>query len=238
MSNSLWAALPLAFALGLKHALEVDHVVAVSALVTRGGSSWKRALTGALWALGHTATLFFAGLLLVVGGWHIPESWTPWCEGAVAALLIFLGARALWDWLSGRGHLCVHEHDGHRHAHFHRFEEHACEDDAHNAHKREGFGEPFWVGAIHGLGGSGAMLLLIVSTVQQPSHALAYIAAFGVGLVISMFVMTAVVSRLLGMASKNGEQKIARGAAALAGAASLGLGIFLGASLGAEVLKF
>ena len=91
-STTLAATLLIGFELGLWHALDVDYVTAVSTLVSREQQWGRSARTGAVWGLGHTATLLLMGLLVIILGVRVPESWSVWLQGAGAAMLIFLGA--------------------------------------------------------------------------------------------------------------------------------------------------
>ena len=106
----MWTTLGISFILGLKHALDTDHVVAVSTLVTRENSFWRSSIVGAVWGLGHTLTLLIMVLIVIVIvlGWKIPNHVVQWLEMGVALMLIFLGARALWEWRRGDAHLCAY----------------------------------------------------------------------------------------------------------------------------------
>lgn len=139
----LGATLLLGLALGLKHSLEADHLLAVGTLVTRAetqgakGSVRRAARLGALWGLGHTFTLLLVGGAVVLSrsllSREVPLWVEEWAERVVALMLIALGARALWaawQWKRGGGHVCVHTHEAPEgeieHAHFHRYGEHEC----------------------------------------------------------------------------------------------------------------
>lgn len=227
--STLLATLGIGFTLGLRHALDTDHLVAVSTLVARERSFWRSTRIGAVWGLGHTATLFVMGLLILALGLRLPERAGVWIETAVAAMLIFLGARTLWLWKRGEGHFCAHGHEGHAHAHFHEHGRHPCADE--NAPKpAEGAGkQSFWVGVVHGLSGSAELMLLVLSTIRHPVWALVYIAVFGLGMMVAMFALTAILARLLGFTARfqNGWTRVDLGLRALTGVASLGFGAFL-----------
>src|SRR5688572_16210874 len=121
------SALPLllfGFVLGLKHATEADHLVAVTTVVSEHRSVWRAAAVGGLWGLGHTAALFAAGGLLVILRVTIPEGVRVVLELAVALMIVLLGTRILYLVLRRRRDFHVHEHahDGgrrHTHLHFH-----------------------------------------------------------------------------------------------------------------------
>ena len=232
---SLWTTLGIGLALGLKHALDVDHVVAVSTLVARERSLWRSTLVGAIWGAGHTATLLAMGLLIIVLGLKISDGVAQTLQAGVALMLIFLGARTLWAWKSGRGHICAHAHseESGAHVHFHRYGEHACAQDASSGR------QSFLVGAVHGLSGSAELMLLVLATIRQPLWALVYIGVFGLGMIAAMFAMTTLFSGFLSLSGR------ARGASwaaidrtlrGLCGAASLGFGLYLAASMARELI--
>lgn len=251
---SLWTTLGVGFVLGLKHALDTDHVVAVSTLVAREGGFWRSSIVGALWGLGHTLTLLIMGLVVIVLGWKIPDSTAQWLEMGVALMLMILGARALWEWRRGDAHLCVHSHDegesAHDHAHFHRHGEHACAHDKELTSSTQTSGngdnskpvarrnrkmQSFLVGTVHGLSGSAALMLLVLSTIRHPLWGLTYIAVFGSGMMISMFAMSAVFSFALSLTarwSKSGWGALDRTLRVATGAASLSFGLYLTYQIG------
>src|SRR5919199_1932932 len=116
----LISVLGLGFVLGLKHALEPDHVVAVSTIVSEHRSLRKSSLVGTFWGLGHTASLLAAAVAVIVLKLRVPALLAPWLEFAVALMLVLLGARALGRALRGwRLHAHMHTHDGRRHVHLH-----------------------------------------------------------------------------------------------------------------------
>lgn len=228
---SLSATLLVGFALGLRHALDTDHVVAVSTLVAREKSVWKSSRIGAAWGLGHTATLFLMGAAILALGLRIPPSVAPLLETAVAFMLIFLGVRTLWQWKRGEGHFCTHEHgQGYSHTHFHTQGEHECEVKTIPLKSAGTVKQPFLVGAVHGLSGSAELMLLVLATIRHPLWALVYIAVFGLGMMVAMFFMTTLFSLALGFAARfkgAGWSRIDSGMRALTGAASLGFGAYL-----------
>src|SRR3954468_7490190 len=121
MQNSILLTLGLGFALGLKHATEADHLAAVSTIVSEMRSVLGAARVGALWGLGHTTSLFFAGLLVILLGIAIPKTVANALEFCVAMMIVTLGTRLLFliSRKSRRIHVHAHSHDGQRHLHFH-----------------------------------------------------------------------------------------------------------------------
>jgi len=207
MNYSLFA-LGLGFFLGLKHATEADHLVAVTTIVSEQRSVSRSAMVGALWGVGHTAALLAAGVVVILLEVTIPERVAAALEFVVALMIIFLGSRVLFLALRKRRrvHVHAHTHGGrtHTHLHFHeQTDEHAATSAtaAHApAHERHGGlvgWRPLAVGVVHGLAGSAALTLLVLTEVlRNGSRALglAYLLIFGVGSVGGMMLMSALIS--------------------------------------------
>lgn len=208
MYDSLSMALGLGFLLGLKHATEADHLVAVTTIVSEQRSVWRSMMIGALWGIGHTAALFVAGLLIIILHVSIPERVAVILELGVALMITILGARILYLLLRDRGsvHVHTHTHDGrtHSHLHFHDREDAHRVGDAHKkaaqrAHHSGLDGlRPVFVGVVHGLAGSAALTLLVLTEIMSGggSRALgmAYLLIFGAGSIGGMLVMSALIS--------------------------------------------
>ena len=205
MNDSLFLALGLGFLLGLKHATEADHLVAVTTIVSEHRSVWRSAKVGALWGTGHTASLFIAGVLVILLQVTIPERVASLLEFAVALMIIFLGTRILYLVLRNRHHVHVHAHthDGHAHTHLHFHDE----ADAHaatrpHAHDEAPHGRlwgwrPFIIGMVHGLAGSAALSLLVLTEVVRGGSrllGLAYLVIFGIGSIGGMLLMSMLIS--------------------------------------------
>jgi ABC-type nickel/cobalt efflux system permease component RcnA len=178
------------FLLGLKHAMEADHLAAVSTIVSERRSLWSGALVGAMWGLGHTASLVAAGVLALVLHYRIGEGVERWLEFAVGVMLVLIGANVLRKLLTGgRVHLHIHQHGGHEHAHVHMHDPH--KPDIH--HGRRFRPRPLLVGMVHGLAGSAALMLMMIPTIESPSLGLLYVLVFGVGSIGGMMLMSFVV---------------------------------------------
>lgn len=197
-SLSLLAVLVVGLAFGLKHAIEVDHVVAVSTIVSEHRSLLRSAVVGALWGLGHTASLIAVGVVVLVLRVAIPEWVASWLEFGVALMIIGLGAGALVRALRTRRdfHLHRHQHDGvsHVHVHFHDHQtEHGTPVVAHS-HAVSIVGiKPFLVGAMHGLAGSAALMLLVLAQTRSLIAGLVYLGVFGLGSILGMIIMSGLV---------------------------------------------
>jgi ABC-type nickel/cobalt efflux system permease component RcnA len=125
MEISLLSVLAVGFILGIKHAIEPDHVIAVSTITSHSKKLWRASLAGVFWGIGHTATLFIVGLILILMKGEIPEIWDMSLEFAVGIMLIYLGITSLFSSRKKKIHVHEHEHehDGHVHKHFHSHEQ-------------------------------------------------------------------------------------------------------------------
>jgi ABC-type nickel/cobalt efflux system permease component RcnA len=222
----LISALALGFVLGLKHALEPDHMVAVSTIVSEHRSVKKSSLVGTFWGLGHTASLLIAGVVIILLKLKISATVSLWMEFAVALMLVLLGARTLARSLRGwKLHAHRHEHDGRRHTHFHLHrpgDEHAHQ---HRHLVRLG-ARPFLVGMVHGMAGSAALTLLVLATIPSAVAGVIYIAVFGLGSVGGMLAMSTLMS-LPFVLSRKRFGAINEGLQLVAGLASFAFGLFL-----------
>ncbi len=183
---SLLNLLGLGFLLGLEHALDADHVVAVSTIVSESRSLRRSSLIGALWGMGHTTTLLIAGGILLALRLTIPTRLAQGFELLVGVVLIVLGVRVLILARREGLHLHLHRHGPedppHVHLHGHR------EGEGH-----EHLHVPFLVGLVHGLAGSAALMLLILTTVDSLAVGIVYILIFGLGSILGMFLLSTLI---------------------------------------------
>jgi high-affinity nickel permease len=194
------AALGLGFTLGLRHALDADHIAAVSTLVSESRSLWRSSLVGTSWGLGHTTALVGAGTLVIGLKLTIPPGVTHSMETVVAVMLVLLGARAVHIALRGsKIHRHAHSHDGSMHVHFHAHRPGHDSDHEHGHEHKHGYvlavgARPFLVGLVHGLAGSAGLMILVLSTITSAFGGLAYIIVFGLGSTAGMVLMGNLVS--------------------------------------------
>jgi len=192
----MFGILGLGFLLGMQHALEADHIAAVSSIAARRSEVGDIVKHGLTWGLGHTLTLFaFAGAAIVLGH-AIPENLSRPLETAVGVMLVGLGAHVLWRLWHDRVHFHRHRHDdGTEHIHAHS---HAGETMPHaRAPHRHGHGfrwRTLLVGLMHGMAGSAALLVLTVSQASSAMLGLGYVALFGVGSMIGMGLLSTVIA--------------------------------------------
>jgi hypothetical protein len=188
----------LGLVMGMQHALEADHVAAVSSIVARGRSVRRIARHGAVWGIGHTVTLTAVVGLGAAGGFAIDGSSAIWLEGTVGAMLVLLGGHVVWRLLRDRVHFHLHRHDGgivHLHAHSHAGEparKHGF--DHRHDHPRRLPLRTLLVGMVHGLAGSAALVMLTASTIRDPATGILYVLLFGLGSVAGMAALSALIA--------------------------------------------
>ncbi len=191
--------------LGMEHALDADHVVAVSTIVSESRSLRRSLVIGVVWGIGHTATLLLVGLILIL-----------------------LGIQILWKYKKKRIHAHVHRHSDELHIHFHAHEATEThthdEPDAH-AHEHQGphVRKPLFVGMVHGLAGSAALLVLVLSTIRSPLTGVLYILTFGLGSIVGMLTVSALIG-LPFLLTRGRFERLHGGARVLAGLLSIGIG--------------
>ena len=216
--------LALGLLIGLRHALEPDHVAAVASLATRGGTLRDHARTGALWGVGHALSLLALGGTCVVLGLVVPDPMSRLLEGAVGVMLVALGV-AVFVRMRRQGiHLHVHEHaDGRVHAHPHAHDGARGHEHAHGRRPERRSLKTLAVGALHGMAGSAALVLLVGSSARSPLVGLLYIAAFGLGATCGMTALAATIALPLGR-SQRGRASLYRSFCGLAGVTSIAVG--------------
>ena len=209
----VWSA-GLGSLLGMRHALEPDHLAAVSTLLTGERSSAKAAWLGACWGLGHTLTLLTAGATLVVLRAEMPAFASEAFEFCVVLMLVGFGVRAIYQGACRRSPRPTHSHV-----------EPATLEPVHIGRWTLAR-RPLLVGAMHGLAGSGALTALVVATLPSTVTRLSYLAMFGAGSTLGM----AALSGLVGwpIARVGAHRAAARSVSVAVGCVSTGLGLFWG----------
>jgi high-affinity nickel permease len=242
----------LGFFLGMRHATDPDHVIAVSTIVSREHRITGAMLIGTLWGIGHSLTIFLVGGAIIAFDVVIPPRLGLSMELSVAFMLILLGVlnlTGILKWISETSHSShgvLHSHPHHHsdivHTHLHRHDV-----EAHSHDEREtpvrwidgavlrlgvfGALRPLVVGVVHGLAGSAAIALLVLTAIPSPLWAAVYLLVFGIGTTVGMILITAanavpftvtarrftLVNRYLGVAS---------------GLVSVGFGLFLAYQIG------
>jgi high-affinity nickel permease len=213
--------LMIGFALGLQHAIEADHLAAVSTIVSEKKSLVSASLVGGLWGVGHTISLFVVGALVIFLKLQISKTTEAKLESIVGVMLIVLGINALRKLFKAETvHVHKHEHGKREHVHIHTHNKGKAE-----SHHRFSF-RSVLIGMVHGLAGSAALMLFIVPTIGSPLLALSYILVFGIGSIGGMMAM----SFLIGLPMHFTFNKFAmlnKGLRLIAGCFSLILGGFI-----------
>lgn len=179
------SVLLIGFMLGLQHAIEADHLAAVSTIVSEESSLWSASIVGGFWGLGHTISLFVVGALVILLKLQISEAIETKLEAVVGAMLVLLGLNAIRKLFSAnKVHVHKHEHGEREHLHIHS---HA--DQRESSHHRVS-PRSIFIGMVHGLAGSASLMLLVVPTIRSPLVALSYILIFGIGSIGGMMLMS------------------------------------------------
>jgi high-affinity nickel permease len=240
----------LGFFLGMRHATDSDHVVAVTTIVSRQRSISGAALTGIFWGIGHSVTLLVVGGAIILFGVVIPQRLGMGLEFCVALMLILLGAlnlRAVMRSLQNIGaavesdrehhyHEHPHQHGDyvHSHVHGHEAKSHGHSDETvPPARLDRWFGRlklyqmlrPVAIGVVHGLAGSAAVALLVLPIIHNPAWAMAYLLVFGLGTIAGMMLITAAIAVPVTFTTRFAFLHRHLGTAA--GLLSLGFGLFL-----------
>ena len=180
-------ALFFGFLLGVKHALDADHIVAVTTIVSRSNNLLRSALVGLSWGIGHTLTLFIAGFVVLVFKLTIPDRLSLSMEFAVGVLLVLLGVPIVRRLVASRNHTHLHQHRDKRHLHSHSHRDTPEHDHQH-------IRRPLLIGMIHGLAGSGALTILVISTMSSVTQGLIFLLVFGVGSILGMLLFSSLIS--------------------------------------------
>jgi sulfite exporter TauE/SafE len=233
MEASLFAAFGLGLLLGIQHALDPDHLIAVSTIVSEQKNFKWASLIGAFWGLGHTTTLFIVGMLVIGLRVTIPPRLGSGLELLVALMLVILGVNVLRKSFGAeRVHLHTHSHNPETHTHFH-VHENPKQDHGHG-HPFKAMRRPFIVGMVHGLAGSAALMLLVLSTIESPLGGLLYIVIFGLGSVGGMLLLSGIISLPFILTAQR-FSLMNRWIRVIAGVASVGFGLFLVWEVGSEL---
>ncbi len=220
--TSGWAVLFLGLVLGIRHAFDADHLVAVTTIVSEYKNPLKAIWVGVSWGLGHTTTLFLAGGALLLLNLHIPERLALFFEFAVGLMLIILGVQTFLSFRRHKIHLHEHTHNeeatshehfhthqatpGHGHPHLSRFEKWSkllaagIVPREHFTAETKGAMKPFFrlksylVGTVHGMAGSAVLMLLVLASIESVWAGVTYILIFGLGTVISMGLISVFIS--------------------------------------------
>ncbi|HZL66282.1 MAG TPA: hypothetical protein VFC29_03020, partial [Candidatus Limnocylindrales bacterium] len=212
---NLLTVVGIGFLLGIRHATDPDHVIAVTTIVSRQRSIRHAGLIGILWGMGHTITILFVGAAIILFNLAIPPRVGLTMELAVGLMLVLLGVlnlTGITQWITNwstpvhnharviHSHTHWHGEDFHKHVHGHAPDVHIHlerlpQDSPQTALQRIGMYQllrPLVVGIVHGLAGSAAVALLVLTTIRDSRWAIAYLLVFGLGTIAGMMLITMV----------------------------------------------
>jgi ABC-type nickel/cobalt efflux system permease component RcnA len=192
MQYEILVVLGVGFLLGIRHALDADHIVAVSTIASRTGNLMKSTMSGLYWGMGHTLTLFVIGLVFITLKIAIPEKVALSMEMLVGIMLVILGWTTFNTFKRKKVHAHVHKHKGEKEEHVH-FHSHAESEEHQHVHISKPERKSFLVGMVHGLAGSGALVLLLMSSMKSVAEASIYITFFGAGTILGMILFAFVI---------------------------------------------
>jgi len=246
---NLLTVVGIGFLLGIRHATDPDHVIAVTTIVSRQRSIRHAGLIGILWGLGHTLTILFVGAAIILFNLAIPPRIGLTMELAVGLMLVLLGVlnlTGITQWITNwstpvhnhaeviHSHTHRHGEDFHKHVHGHAPDVHIhleplSQDSPQTALQRIGIYQllrPLAVGIVHGLAGSAAVALLVLTTIRDPRWAIAYLLVFGVGTIAGMMLITMVIGAPFAYTGKQ-FAPFNRGLGVVSGLVSVAFGLFI-----------
>jgi len=192
------------FLIGMRHALEADHLAAVAAISTKDHSLRASIKHGAIWGLGHTSTLFLFGSIVIFMNTVISQQMADRLELAVGIMLVLLGLDVLSRIIKERIHYHTHRHkntEAHFHAHSHSGEKEHTQSGHQHSHEKFPY-RTLFIGFMHGLAGSAALILLTLDTIESVPLSMFYILLFGIGSIAGMAVLSMVIAVPLRASSK------------------------------------
>ncbi|WP_123042066.1 urease accessory protein UreH [Cohnella candidum] len=197
----LFGVLVWGLALGLKHALEPDHVIAVSTIAGQSKSLWRSSLAGVFWGIGHASTLLLTGILLIGLNVMLVGKWALSLEFAVGIMLVFLGSSSIVRFARGRGQAAQRP-----------------------PQTASIYRKSTLIGVVHGMAGSGALVLLTMSTVKLWWEAVIYIAVFGAGTIGGMLVFSTLIGVPFALTRKS--RKLSHALGIVSGGVSAVFGLY------------
>ncbi|WP_288904178.1 hypothetical protein [uncultured Sneathiella sp.] len=227
--------LTLGFLIGMRHALEADHVAAVASLASGSKSIRETIFHGAVWGLGHTLALMAIGSLVIVMNSSVPEGLAHWLEFTVGVMLVVLGADVIHRVVRDRVHFHFHRHSSqgraHLHAHSHRGEGKHAKSAHEHTHNKSLTARVLAVGLMHGMAGSAALVVLVAGTITTTMTAILYMALFGFGSIVGMAALSAVIAVPLRYSAASMTWAY-NGVQAVVGIGTLSLGLYTMYSFG------
>lgn len=222
--TELLTLLGVGFLLGLRHALDTDHLAAVSTVLAERPSFLASGAVGLWWGIGHTMTLLLVGSIVLAWGIRIPAEFELIAESGVAVLLLVLGGTLAAKLYRERWHVHSHYHqDGAPHVHFHS---HQRQEDHRHRHWMVESVRPLCIGMVHGLAGSAALMLMILASTKEVGAGLLSILIFGVGSIVGMMLIGLTISVPI-MYSRAINQRVFVATQGIASCASISVGVWM-----------
>ena len=241
--SGVWAVLAIGMLLGLKHATDADHVVAVATFATEHGNVWRGVWVGASWGLGHTTPLLVLGIVILLVKEALLDRYetiAPVLEFGVGIMLVFLGAQVFYNLRRGTLHAHAHQHGSGAHVHVHASHREGSEprNGLHDVLRPQFRLKSYAVGMVHGLAGSAAVMLVLLPKIDALWVGVGYLVLFGVGTVASMAIITIILGVPFTLTAN--AQRWQRVIASVAGAASILLGgaLMVEIATGATLIPF
>ena len=244
-TGGMLAVLVLGFLLGLKHATDADHVVAVTTVVTEQRNIWRGLWIGASWGAGHSTPLIALGLIILAFQGIVLDRYeavAPILEFGVGIMLVYLGASVVWNIRKSRLHIHQHAHGGaSQHLHVHGSHEAQIEhgEDIERHNKFFALGKPvfrlksYLIGVVHGLAGSAAVMLVLLLSIDSFWVGFGYLLLFSVGTIISMGAVTVLLA--VPFVVTGGNAALSKVVSVVAGVVSIGFGVALMSEIALDV---
>ena len=252
-SNSvihLLSIIALGFFLGMRHATDPDHVIAVSTIVSRQSNILRSALIGAFWGVGHTLTIVLVGAAIILFNLVIPPRLGLSMEFSVAIMLVVLGVMNVLSFQRSVSDLAPPTQEEpkvvHSHPHSHASHAHFGATPGHGHHQDPApvtyldrvlgrmrlyqYIRPLVIGIVHGLAGSAAVALLVLTTIRNPYWGVAYLVVFGIGTIAGMMLITVSLASTIHLIGRN--RQFSRFLAVAAGVLSLAFGLLVAYQIG------
>jgi len=193
----VFSLLLLGFLIGMRHALEADHVAAVASLASKTTSVQSAIKQGAVWGLGHSFTLFLFSSIIILSESIIPKNLVMGLEFSVGIMLVILGVDVIRKLVHDKVHIHSHRHGNQTHFHAHKHTDQKTHSSVtHHQHQHTG-GFPFkafYVGLMHGMAGSAALIILTLQSVDSVMTGMLYILMFGIGSIIGMAALSFIIA--------------------------------------------
>lgn len=228
----------IGFLIGMRHALEADHIAAVATLVSTTNSHKTAIKHGAVWGIGHTLALFAFGSIVILSDAIIPENMAATLEFAVGIMLIILGVDVIRKMLRDKVHFHAHRHSNHQqhfHAHKHQHEKKHYPENHQHSHQKTFPLKTLFIGLMHGMAGSAALIALTLKSIDTPLMGLMYMLLFGLGSIIGMAALSIIIAIPLKHSAK-GLTRLNNSMQVIIGSATIILGSTLVYDIGLKLI--